>query len=111
MFDRLWQRSRPSRSQPDRRPFGRLPVPPTTLRCPMSLPTASNRQIYLVQPTFPPSYWGLDYLVPLNPFNAIFPPLGLLTLAALSPPEYEVTICDENAGERVSYDTDAAIVG
>jgi radical SAM superfamily enzyme YgiQ (UPF0313 family) len=37
--------------------------------------------------------------------------LGLLTLAALTPPEYRVTLCDENAGERVDYDTSAQIVG
>jgi radical SAM superfamily enzyme YgiQ (UPF0313 family) len=72
---------------------------------------AYSRHVYLIQPKFPPSYWGLDYLVPLTPFKAIFPPLGLLTLAALSPPEYRVTVCDENAGERIDYDTDATVVG
>ena len=77
----------------------------------MPVPATGDRNIYLVQPKFPPSYWGLDYLVPLTPFKAVFPPLGLLTLAALSPPEYRVTVCDENAGERVDYDTDARIVG
>jgi radical SAM superfamily enzyme YgiQ (UPF0313 family) len=72
---------------------------------------SDDRQVYLVQPKFPPSYWGLDYLVPLTPYKAIFPPLGLLTLAALSPPEFAVTVCDENAGERVDYNTSARIVG
>jgi radical SAM superfamily enzyme YgiQ (UPF0313 family) len=47
----------------------------------------------------------------LTPFRAVNPPLGLLTLAALTPPEYRVTLCDENAGERVDYDTSAQIVG
>ena len=73
--------------------------------------TSDDRGVYLVQPEFPPSYWGLDYLIPLTPYKAIFPPLGLLTLAALTPPEFGVTICDENAGEKVDYDTDAQIVG
>ncbi len=77
----------------------------------MPVRTAGDRHVYLIQPKFPPSYWGLDYLIPLTPFKAVFPPLGLLTLAALSPREYRVTICDENAGERVDYDTDAQIVG
>src|SRR4051794_19949615 len=72
---------------------------------------AGDRHVYLIQPKFPPSYWGLDHLMPLTPFKAVFPPLGLMTLAALSPPEFEVTICDENAGERVNYDTEAEIVG
>jgi radical SAM superfamily enzyme YgiQ (UPF0313 family) len=73
--------------------------------------TSDRRRIYLIQPKFPPSYWGMDYLVPLTPYKAIFPPLGLLTLAALTPPDYRVTVCDENAGERVDYDTDAEIIG
>jgi radical SAM superfamily enzyme YgiQ (UPF0313 family) len=47
----------------------------------------------------------------LTPFRAVNPPLGLLTLAALTPPEYRVTLCDENAGEPVDYDTSAQIVG
>jgi radical SAM superfamily enzyme YgiQ (UPF0313 family) len=72
---------------------------------------SNDRHIYLIQPQFPPSYWGLDYLVPLTTYKAIFPPLGLLTLAALSPPEFTVTVCDENAKERVDYDTDAQIIG
>ena len=77
----------------------------------MPVPATGDRNIYLIQPKFPPSYWGLDYLVPLTPFKAIFPPLGLLTLAGLTPPDFHVTICDENAGERVDYDTTAQIVG
>ena len=61
---------------------------------------AAERQIYLIQPKFPPSYWGLEHFLPLTPYRAVFPPLGLLTLAALTPPEFRVTLCDENAGER-----------
>ena len=72
---------------------------------------ADNREVYLVQPKFPPSYWGLESMLRLTPFRAVNPPLGLLTLAALTPPEYRVTLCDENAGERVDYDTSAQIVG
>jgi radical SAM superfamily enzyme YgiQ (UPF0313 family) len=72
---------------------------------------AGQRQIYLIQPKFPPSYWGLDYFLPITPFRGIFPPLGLLTLTALTPPEFQVTLCDENAGERIDYDCPAEIVG
>src|SRR5262249_28542109 len=57
------------------------------------------------------SYWGMDHFLPLTPFRAVFPPLGLLTLAGLTPRTYGVTICDENAGERINYNTDARIVG
>jgi radical SAM superfamily enzyme YgiQ (UPF0313 family) len=71
----------------------------------------ADRHIYLVQPKFPPSYWGQDHLLPLTLYHAIFPPLGLLTLAALTPRDFHVTLCDENAGEAIDYDTDARIVG
>ena len=66
--------------------------------------------VYLVQPKFPPSYWGMEHFIKLTPFNAVFPPLGLLTLAALTPPGFDVQLCDENAGEEVDYSTDAEIV-
>ncbi|OAI46646.1 hypothetical protein AYO44_11055 [Planctomycetaceae bacterium SCGC AG-212-F19] len=77
----------------------------------MARDRADNRSIYLVQPKFPPTIWGMDYLLRMTAYQAIFPPLGLLTLAALTPKEFHVTICDENAGERVDYDTSAQIVG
>lgn len=78
----------------------------------MRTATPSNRQgIYLIQPKFPPSYWGMEHFIALTPFSAVFPPLGLLTLAALAPREFDVSLCDENAGEPVNYDTDAQIIG
>jgi radical SAM superfamily enzyme YgiQ (UPF0313 family) len=77
----------------------------------MNQPRRSDRiSIYLVQPKFPPSYWGLDHFMALTPFSAVFPPLGLLTLAALTPAEHPVALCDQNAGEEVDYETDAQIV-
>src|SRR5436190_5731825 len=72
---------------------------------------SDRRGVYLVQPAFPPSYWGMEHFLPLTPYGAVLPPLGLLTLAALTPPDFGVTLCDENAGERVHYDTDARVVG
>jgi radical SAM superfamily enzyme YgiQ (UPF0313 family) len=72
---------------------------------------ASRRTVYLVQPKFPPSYWGLEHFMALTPYAAVFPPLGLLTLAALTPPDYSVRLCDENAGEQVDFGTDADVVG
>src|SRR6266851_2562380 len=72
---------------------------------------AAGRKIYLVQPKFPPSYWGQEYFIKMTPYGAVYPPLGLITLAALTPPEYDVTVCDESAGEQVDFDTEAEIVG
>ena len=72
---------------------------------------SDHPKIYLVQPTFPPSYWGMEHFMELTNYDAVFPPLGLLTLAALTPPEFHLELCDENAGETVNFDTDAEIVG
>jgi radical SAM superfamily enzyme YgiQ (UPF0313 family) len=78
----------------------------------MVTPRGTGRPaIYLVQPKFPPSYWGMEHFLALTPYAAVFPPLGLLTLAALTPPEYRVAVCDENAGEAVDFATDAEVVG
>src|SRR5262252_1836746 len=75
------------------------------------IPGADARQIYLIQPKFPISYWGLEHFLPLTPYQAVFPPLGLLTLAALTPPDFAVSLCDENIGESVDYLTDAPLIG
>src|SRR5262245_19010295 len=52
----------------------------------------------------------MEHFVSMTPFDAVFPPLGLLTLAALTPREHVVELCDENAGETVDYSTDAHLV-
>ena len=74
------------------------------------IPGPAARQIYLIQPKFPISYWGLEHFLPLTPYQAVFPPLGLLTLAALTPPDFAVTLCDENIGESIDYQTNAPII-
>jgi radical SAM superfamily enzyme YgiQ (UPF0313 family) len=53
----------------------------------------------------------MEHFIALTPYAAVFPPLGLLTLAALTPRNHPITVCDENAGERVHYETRADIVG
>jgi radical SAM superfamily enzyme YgiQ (UPF0313 family) len=72
---------------------------------------AAGRSIYLIQPRFPPSYWGQEYFIKLTPYGAVYPPLGLITLAALTPAEYHVSVCDESAGEEIDFDTEADIIG
>jgi radical SAM superfamily enzyme YgiQ (UPF0313 family) len=59
--------------------------------------------IVLIQPRFPPTYWGLDYALPLFRKTALLPPLNLALLAALSPAEHTVTIIDENV-EPIDYE-------
>jgi len=55
-----------------------------------------RKGIYLIQPKFPPSFWGMDFCRDLSGYSANFPPLNLMTLAALTPADIPVTICDEH---------------
>lgn len=48
----------------------------------------------LVYPSFPKTYWGMEYALPLTGRRALLPPLGLLTVAALLPDAWEVRLVD-----------------
>ncbi len=56
----------------------------------------SYRHILLVYPKFPITFWGMQYLLPLLGKKAMMPPLGLITIAALTPPGYEFRLVDLN---------------
>jgi radical SAM superfamily enzyme YgiQ (UPF0313 family) len=67
-------------------------------------------KIYLIAPRNPESFWTFDRILPSLKKKCVFPNLSLPTVAALTPPEHEVVLCDENV-EPVDLDTDADIVG
>ena len=67
-------------------------------------------KIYLVAPRNPESFWTFDRILRSLRKRCVFPNLSLPTVAALTPPEHEVILCDENV-ETVDFDTDADIVG
>ncbi|MCX5717657.1 MAG: radical SAM protein, partial [Nitrospirae bacterium] len=67
-------------------------------------------KICLINPCFPLSLWDFSYSRDIDGNIFPFPPLALATLAALTPGEYEVVICDENV-KPVDFDTEADIVG
>ena len=50
----------------------------------------------LVYPEQPPTFWGADYALEVSGIKATFPPLGLLTVAAMFPPGYELRVVDMN---------------
>lgn len=66
--------------------------------------------IYLIKPKFPVTYWGFEYSNDLSGVTYTSGPLGLATIAALTPPEHHVEICDENI-EPIDYDISCDIVG
>jgi radical SAM superfamily enzyme YgiQ (UPF0313 family) len=55
-------------------------------------------RLLLINPKFPESFWTFKWAIGeiLPGVRATNPPLGLATLAALTPPHWEVTIVDEN---------------
>ena len=53
-------------------------------------------KVLLVYPEMPATYWSLRYVLPFIGKKALFPPLGLLTVAAMLPSDYEVTLLDMN---------------
>ena len=50
----------------------------------------------LVYPEQPPTFWGADYALEMSGIKATFPPLGLLTIAAMFPPHYALRVVDLN---------------
>ncbi len=53
-------------------------------------------RIVLINPRFEPSYWGLEYALPLFGKRANLPVACLPLLAALTPSEHEIRLIDEN---------------
>lgn len=54
------------------------------------------RHILLVYPEFPKTFWGMQYILPVAGKKALMPPLGLITIAALTPARYEFRLVDLN---------------
>lgn len=67
-----------------------------------------GRRFLLVYPRFDPTMWGLQYTLPLIGKKSLLPPLGLMTVAALTPPEYELRLVDMNVRPLTDEDLDWA---
>jgi radical SAM superfamily enzyme YgiQ (UPF0313 family) len=69
-------------------------------------------RLLLINPKVPDSFWSFKWAIHtiLPGKRAVNPPLGLATLAALCPSDWEVEIADENV-EPVPLSPDADIVG
>jgi radical SAM superfamily enzyme YgiQ (UPF0313 family) len=57
-------------------------------------PLGPNLKVLLVWPRFPPSFWGFEGVLEMLPEAAITPPLGLITVAALCPPNWTLRLLD-----------------
>jgi radical SAM superfamily enzyme YgiQ (UPF0313 family) len=56
-------------------------------------------KILLVYPQIPVTYWGFQYALKFISKKAGFPPLGLLTVAAMLPDHYEKRLIDMNVAK------------
>jgi radical SAM superfamily enzyme YgiQ (UPF0313 family) len=68
--------------------------------------------LLLINPRFPESFWSFRWALEnvLCGKRALNPPLGLATLAALCPADWQVQIVDENV-EPVPLESDADVIG
>jgi radical SAM superfamily enzyme YgiQ (UPF0313 family) len=62
--------------------------------------------ILLIYPKMPSTFWTMDHLVEMVGKKASYPPLGLLTVAAMLPKEWNKRLIDLNIGQEL---TDEAI--
>lgn len=58
----------------------------------------------LLYPLFPQSFWSYDRLLEMAGLKAVMPPLGIITVAALLPPEWEIRFCDRNVAPETDAD-------
>jgi radical SAM superfamily enzyme YgiQ (UPF0313 family) len=50
----------------------------------------------MVYPKIPATYWNHDYLIAVSIYKSVAPPLGLLTIAAMLPENFDVKLIDMN---------------
>lgn len=69
-------------------------------------------KLVLINPKFPESFWSFSWALDkvTRDKKAVNSPLGLATLAGLTPPGWEITIIDENV-EPIDWSLEADIVG
>src|SRR5438105_1425557 len=53
-------------------------------------------RVLLVYPSFPETYWGAEHSLALTGKKSMLPPLGLITVAALLPPAWQLRLADLN---------------
>ncbi|HQL83885.1 MAG TPA: radical SAM protein, partial [Spirochaetota bacterium] len=67
-----------------------------------------KRKILLVYPEIPATYWSFKYVMPFVGHKSLMPPLGLITVAAMLPEDYDLRLIDMNIQELNGEDITAA---
>ena len=65
-------------------------------------------RILLLYPLFPKSFWSFEKTLALVDCKALLPPLGMITVAAILPQEWEYRLVDRNVQEITESDWDWA---
>lgn len=65
-------------------------------------------RVLLLYPLFPKSFWSFEKTLALVDCKALMPPLGLITVAAILPQEWEFKLVDHNIQEITESDWDWA---
>ena len=63
-------------------------------------------RVLLIYPLFPQSFWSFEKTLALVGRKALLPPLGLITVAAILPTEWEYKLIDRNVREITEDDWD-----
>jgi radical SAM superfamily enzyme YgiQ (UPF0313 family) len=58
----------------------------------------------LLYPQFPQSFWSYDRFMEIAGLKATIPPLGIITVAALLPQDWEIRFCDRNVACETEAD-------
>ncbi len=58
----------------------------------------------LIYPQFPQSFWSYDRFMQIAGLKAVLPPLGIITVAALLPQDWEIRFCDRNVNLETEAD-------
>lgn len=75
-----------------------------------SVTTDQNMRALLICPEWPDTYWSFKHALPFQGKRAAYPPLGLLTIAALFPQHWEKRLVDLNVRPLEDADLDWANV-
>ena len=60
--------------------------------------------VLLIYPEFPDSFWSFKHALPFIGKKAAHPPLGLLTVAAMLPKDWQLRLVDTNVRELTNED-------
>src|SRR5438552_345244 len=65
-------------------------------------------RVLMIYPIFPKSFWSFDEAIKLQGHKAMMPPLGLITVAAMLPKDWEIKLVDRNVRKVTEAEWDWA---